>query len=589
MERVALLSEERAGDGGGLRLPRAPRVPVSARTRRERRRADGLARTRRIEEALRAEGGNISRAAARLGLPRNTLRYRMERHGLCRMRCRGSSAGGRVLHRPPSPPAAPVDGSGRASRCSCRLRCSTPTARRRARAHAGARDRAQGARLRRADHRAGRVVRQGGVRSRARRGAPPATRRTPLRRARAAGASPIAGASSADRASHRRDARRAARTIASSSTPTRAGRADVLDEMLADARPASRSWRRRGTKPFLERRFDVEPLAAAPDRRPASGAWWVSSTPIATRRRSCRARARLALLEDLLAQVEEGEGRRCSSPAIRASARRACCTSSAGGRDRAAWLQGSAVSFGSVAAVSSADRSAEARVLDSGRRLRRGDRRSDRPRDRGIRRGVPAVLRVSCDRSIDRGDAVAGIARPEAASRRHLRSDRPIPPRRPRPSRSSSCSRTCTGWIRRPGVPGDDGREPGVRPAFSCARRTGRIHAAVRENAFGTQLTLSRVSRADSQHDRLLARRCLARCRATCSNSLTTRRRAIRSSSRRSCDRCRSADCSSGAGDEVGLVRRLEGSIVPDSVEDVLLGRLERLDPASRDVLAWRP
>ena len=36
----------------------------------------------RIEEALHAAGGNISRAAAQLGLPRNTLRYRMDRHGL---------------------------------------------------------------------------------------------------------------------------------------------------------------------------------------------------------------------------------------------------------------------------------------------------------------------------------------------------------------------------------------------------------------------------------------------------------------------------------------------------------------------------
>jgi DNA-binding NtrC family response regulator/tetratricopeptide (TPR) repeat protein len=37
---------------------------------------------RRIHEALVAVGWNISRAAARLGLARNTLRYRMERHGL---------------------------------------------------------------------------------------------------------------------------------------------------------------------------------------------------------------------------------------------------------------------------------------------------------------------------------------------------------------------------------------------------------------------------------------------------------------------------------------------------------------------------
>ena len=37
--------------------------------------------------------------------------------------------------------------------------------------------------------------------------------------------------------------------------------------------------------------------------------------------------------------------------------------------------------------------------------------------------------------------------------------------------------------------------------------------------------------------------------------------------------------------DEVGLLRRTSKIDVPDSVQDVLLGRLERLDPASRDVL----
>ena len=38
-------------------------------------------------------------------------------------------------------------------------------------------------------------------------------------------------------------------------------------------------------------------------------------------------------------------------------------------------------------------------------------------------------------------------------------------------------------------------------------------------------------------------------------------------------------------GDEVGLLRPTEKIDVPDSVEDVVLGRLERLDTASRDVL----
>src|SRR5262245_30677025 len=36
----------------------------------------------RLGEALEWSGGNLARAGARLGIPRNTLRYRMERHGL---------------------------------------------------------------------------------------------------------------------------------------------------------------------------------------------------------------------------------------------------------------------------------------------------------------------------------------------------------------------------------------------------------------------------------------------------------------------------------------------------------------------------
>jgi DNA-binding NtrC family response regulator len=36
----------------------------------------------RLAEALRAAGGNVARAARRLGLPRSTLRHRIERYGL---------------------------------------------------------------------------------------------------------------------------------------------------------------------------------------------------------------------------------------------------------------------------------------------------------------------------------------------------------------------------------------------------------------------------------------------------------------------------------------------------------------------------
>jgi len=81
MERVALLSEHRQITAAVLALPAevAPE-PSPQATGVD----DQLAalECRRIEDALTAEQGNLSRAAARLGLARNTLRYRMQRHGL---------------------------------------------------------------------------------------------------------------------------------------------------------------------------------------------------------------------------------------------------------------------------------------------------------------------------------------------------------------------------------------------------------------------------------------------------------------------------------------------------------------------------
>jgi two-component system, NtrC family, response regulator AtoC len=82
MERVALLSDAQEISAASLRLP--PSRAITASRRLVERVDDQLAlvERERIEEALRAESGNLSRAAARLGLPRNTLRYRMTRHGL---------------------------------------------------------------------------------------------------------------------------------------------------------------------------------------------------------------------------------------------------------------------------------------------------------------------------------------------------------------------------------------------------------------------------------------------------------------------------------------------------------------------------
>ena len=82
MERVALLSDADVVSAAALRLPQLPRATVSARSAPRVDEQLAAVERERIEEALRLEDGNISRAAARLGLPRNTLRYRMVRHGL---------------------------------------------------------------------------------------------------------------------------------------------------------------------------------------------------------------------------------------------------------------------------------------------------------------------------------------------------------------------------------------------------------------------------------------------------------------------------------------------------------------------------
>jgi transcriptional regulator with AAA-type ATPase domain len=81
MERVALLSDTREVSAAALALSsEPPTAAAAARTEGVDAQTAALERTR-IEEALHAEGWNISRTAARLGLARNTLRYRMERHG----------------------------------------------------------------------------------------------------------------------------------------------------------------------------------------------------------------------------------------------------------------------------------------------------------------------------------------------------------------------------------------------------------------------------------------------------------------------------------------------------------------------------
>ena len=109
MERVALLAEASVVTADVLGLsdqgpsPGAPGVPEAPASRTLAAVVDGAERAH-VQEALEASGGNITRAAARLGISRNTIRYRMEKHGLRP----GAPAPPRRPRQPPPAPPSPA-------------------------------------------------------------------------------------------------------------------------------------------------------------------------------------------------------------------------------------------------------------------------------------------------------------------------------------------------------------------------------------------------------------------------------------------------------------------------------------------------
>jgi tetratricopeptide (TPR) repeat protein len=293
----------------------------------------------RIEEALRAEGGNISRTAARLGLPRNTLRYRMERHGLLD----ADASSGRRKPEAPSQ-AAPVqwqrtrvtmlqaqledDLAGPGHEHSLALEEFATKI-----GGFGGRIIELGASFvrfafgldivedaaRHAAHAAFAVQRAASaVRSR-----PPVTVRIALHTEEM----PVGRLD--DRVELDADARRTTQ--------------GVLDRLLAMTSPEPIVVSA-ATKPFLERGFDLEPVAHD------VLCWRVRglldgdrhASPFVSRTRE------IALLEDLLSQVEDGRGQAvllAGDPGIGKT--RLLQELHRRTRGRAAWYQGSAVSFGS--------------------------------------------------------------------------------------------------------------------------------------------------------------------------------------------------------------------------------------------------
>jgi DNA-binding NtrC family response regulator/tetratricopeptide (TPR) repeat protein len=83
MERVALLTDVAVtAESLGLRHPVSGGLVDGLAERRAIARAETHVERENLLDALRTERWNLTRTAERLGLPRNTLRYRMEKHGL---------------------------------------------------------------------------------------------------------------------------------------------------------------------------------------------------------------------------------------------------------------------------------------------------------------------------------------------------------------------------------------------------------------------------------------------------------------------------------------------------------------------------
>ncbi len=108
MERAALLADARTLEASHLGLPSMPALAPAADARGPEDPGERV----RLQEVLRTTGWNISRAAERLGIPRNTLRYRLERHGLDAesppARRRGGRPPSAVRPFAPTPEAAPT-------------------------------------------------------------------------------------------------------------------------------------------------------------------------------------------------------------------------------------------------------------------------------------------------------------------------------------------------------------------------------------------------------------------------------------------------------------------------------------------------
>jgi transcriptional regulator with AAA-type ATPase domain/tetratricopeptide (TPR) repeat protein len=360
MERVVLLSDHDQVTSAMLGLAHDP-APARGDTDRGPSIDQQIASLERdrIEETLHEVGGNISRAAARLGVPRNTLRYRMDRLGLTE----GGSGSKRKR-------AADTADAPAVRALEQQLAAEDPVRWQRTRvalldvqvadADAAA-----------AEHEHGRALEEATAKAAAFGGRVIARRATGLVAGFGLEASEDVSSHAAHAALAMIQSARAQQRAASAPSPqlqivlhaeempvgrvgTRAeldaGARQAAEQVLAELRASAGGEPlvvSSETKPFLDRRFTLEPVAPAGELR--TRAWRVTGLLDPTRRgTSFVARGReLELLEDLVTRSQEGRGQAVllvGEPGIGKS--RLLQELRQRTRDRADWLEGHAVAFG---------------------------------------------------------------------------------------------------------------------------------------------------------------------------------------------------------------------------------------------------
>jgi transcriptional regulator with AAA-type ATPase domain/tetratricopeptide (TPR) repeat protein len=594
MERVALLSDTEEIPAAALRLPREARAPAAAaRTAESVNEQLASMERARIEETLRAEAWNISRAAARLGLPRNTLRYRMQRHGLVEG---GDTASHR--RRSDSPPASSAPVRWQRTRITlfhAQLIGTDGTSA----AHERARVLEQVAA--KVSTFGGRILELG-----------PAWVKTAFgldlvedaacHAAHAAFAvQRLVTAPMPPGSQPLDDARGRPRVqIALHTEEMLVGRLDDRVELDADARRAADTKidallavsqdqpivASQEAKPFLERRFAVEPVASeSVEARPWRIIGLVDAeqyaTPFVSRGRE------IAVLEDLLTQVEDGRGQAVllagdagigKTRLLHELRRRTS--------GRAAWLQGSAVSFGGALpfhplidllkqAFSVQPSDSDDLIGDRIDRATAAFGEAFRPSVRFLRSLLlieagdtslaqldPKLLRAGIFEAIGGFLHASSQAQPLIVVLEDLHW-------------MDQATGEFLGMMA-------EGLASG-RVLLCATHRTGYT-LPFGPGAFGTQLTLSRFSQTDT---RTIACSLLgaAALSADLQQLLDDKtdgnpffvEEVLRSLQERGLIERREH--------EVGLVRPTGKIDVPDSVQDVLLGRLERLDTASQNLL----